>query len=76
MSIASPKIPWPLAPGTLAPGTPYFSKVAELVDIARGLKPFPICVVALKGSGVFDKVGCTKGATKGAGHQNLRVCIR
>ena len=46
-------------------GTPYFSKVDELVDIARGLKPFPICVVALKGSGVFDKVGCTKGADQG-----------
>ena len=32
----------------MAVGTTYFSKAAEAVDIAGRLKPFPICVAALK----------------------------
>jgi hypothetical protein len=42
------------------PGTPYFSKAAEVVDIAGRLKKFPICVAALKCSDGFGKVGCTR----------------
>ena len=44
----------------MAVGTTYFSKAAEAVDIAGRLKPFPICVAALKSSGGLDKVGCTR----------------
>ena len=47
---------WALAPGTL-----YFLKVAEVVDITGRLKTFPICVAALKSSVGFDKVRCTHG---------------
>ena len=44
----------------MAVGAPYFSKAAEVVDIAGRLKPFPICFAALKSSGGFDQVGCTR----------------
>jgi hypothetical protein len=51
---------WKLGRVPIAPGTPYFSKAAEAVDIAERLKTFPICVAALKSSVGFDKVGCTR----------------
>ena len=51
----------------IAPGTPYFSKAAEAVDIAERLKTFPICVAALKSSVGFDKVGCTRAWDEGVG---------
>jgi hypothetical protein len=35
--------------------------LAEEVDIAGRLKPFPICVATLKSSVGFDKVGCARG---------------
>ena len=44
----------------MAVGTTYFSRAAEAVDIAGRLKPLLICVAALKSSGGFDKVGCTR----------------
>ena len=44
----------------MAVGTTYFLRAAEAVDIAGRLKPLLICVAALKSSGGFDKVGCTR----------------
>jgi hypothetical protein len=55
----------------MAVGTTYFSKAAEAVDIAGRLKPFPICVAALKSSGGLDKVGCTRVWDEGVGHHKV-----
>ena len=49
----------------MAVGTTYFSRAAEAVDIAGRLKPLLICVAALKSSGGFDKVGCTRVCDEG-----------
>ena len=45
------------------PGTSYFSKAGEVVDITGWVKLFLICVAVLKSLGGFDKVGCTSKRT-------------
>ena len=51
----------------IAPGTTHFSKAAKVVDIAARLKSLPICGAALKSSGGFNKVGCTRVWDQGVG---------